>query len=434
MPSSSGPRNTAKSNLVFALDTYDTGNCVTGLGCGGFNSSTQGVRNILGNTTLLYQNGLRISNRDFYTAFAIDYPESAYGGDAANRQGITPGYNVRSGGKTYDASRALHLWVWNNDTNTWVADSFFRGFRLSGHCYDNYSGAENGYSTELGLFAADFNIIKQAFPNCTYIVMGSHRADRYNSTVRNILWDLGMPAGYLEEDYVAAPEWILVGKPGLGKGNAYGWSYENYSTNPSQVAHMNLSVTPKALGSLSFDGTDDYLNLDSNIQSGFTAASYEFLVRPTALPGTGNYYQLYIQENSTWMALYNPSGTPFFGIDLGNGSGWFDNNGGNNTGAKTTSTISANTWYHLVYSWASGVVRIYLNGTLQSTTSTAQAANGRQNVMSLGGGNTPRNIGSRGGGNYWVGNMAVVNFYNSGLSAEEITNNYKQYKTRFNLP
>jgi hypothetical protein len=412
------------------MDTYDTSNCVTPLGCGGWNGSTDGIKNILTGVTALYQNGLRISNRQFYTAFAIDYPESAYGGDAANRQGITPGYNVRSGGKTYDASRALHLWVWNNDTNTWIPDSYFNGWALSGHCYDSYVG-----TAQVDIWVNDYNTIKQAFPNCTYIAMGSHRDSFHTSAQYTILRDLGAPSNVDSIIGFSSPEWILVGKPGLGAGNAYGWAFQNYSTNPDQVANMNLSVTPKALGVLNFDGTDDYLNLSSNIQAGYTAATYEFVCRPTVLPGTGNYYQLYIQENSTWIALYNPGGTPFFGIDLNNGSGWFDNNGGNTTGARTTATLSANTWYHVVFSWASTYVNVYLNGSLQATVSTAQAVNGRQNVTSLGAGTTPRNIGSRanGGGNNWIGDIGVVNFYNVGLTAAQIQQNYLQYKTRFNL-
>jgi hypothetical protein len=429
MPSSSGPKRSSQNSLVYSIDTYDTSNSVTPLGCGGFNGSTQGIKNILTGATALFQNGLRISGRDFYTAFAIDYPESAYGGDAANRQGITPGYNVRSGGKTYDASRALHLWVWNNDTNTWVADSFFRGERLSGHCYDSYVG-----TSAVDTWVSDYNIIKQTFPNCTYIAMGSHRDSYHTSAQYTILRDLGAPSNVDSIIGFSSPEWILVGKPGLGAGNAHGWVFQNYPTNPDQVAHMNLSVTPKALGSLSFDGTDDYLNLDSNIQSGFTAASYEFFCRPTSLPGSGNYFQLYIQESSTWIALYNVGFGAFFGIDLNNGSGWFDNNGGSNTGARTNDPLVANTWYHVVFSWESGVVRCYLNGALQSTVSTAQAANGRQNVMSLGGGTTPRNIGSRGGGNYWVGNIAVANFHNRGLTAAEVLNNYTELRRRFEAP
>lgn len=184
---------------------------------------------------------------------------------------------------------------------------------------------------------------------------------------------------------------------------------------------------------MTFDGTDDFINLATNLQSGFTQATYEFICKPTSLPGAWNYFQLYIQENSTWIALYNVGGTIFFGIDLGNGSGWFDNNGGWTTGARTTATLSANKYYHIVYSWNGSSVSIYLNGILQNTASTLQAANGRQNVTTLGSGNTPRNIGARGGANYWPGNIDIIKFYNTALSANQIKQNYQQYKTRFNL-
>ena len=183
-----------------------------------------------------------------------------------------------------------------------------------------------------------------------------------------------------------------------------------------------------------FDGTNDYIPLSTNIQSGYTQATYEFVCRPTSLPSSG-YNQLYIQENSTWIGLYTPAGTTAFGIDLGNGSGWFDNNGGFNTGAKTTSTIYVNTYYHVVYSWDGSSVSVYLNGNLQSTASTLQASNGRQNVTTLGAGTTNRGIGSRyaGSANNWVGSIDVIKFYNRALTAAEVKQNYNKYKTRFNL-
>jgi hypothetical protein len=133
------------------------------------------------------------------------------------------------------------------------------------------------------------------------------------------------------------------------------------------------------------------------------------------------------------MALYNVGSGAFFGIDLNNGSGWFDGNGGSTTGAKTTATLTANTYYHIVYSWDGTIVRIYLNGVLQSTTSTLQASNGRQNVTTLGTGGTPRNIGARGNGYYWPGTIDVVKFYNTAISTDQVQQNYRQYKSRFNL-
>jgi hypothetical protein len=186
-------------------------------------------------------------------------------------------------------------------------------------------------------------------------------------------------------------------------------------------------------GSIVFDGSNDYINLSSNIQSGYVAASYEFFIETGALP-SGTYYQLYIQENSTWMALYNYGGVTFFGIDLNNGSGWFDNNGGHNTGARTTTTLQANTKYHIVYAWNGSQVKVYLNGNLESTTSTLQAANGRQNVTSLGAGTTPRMIGSRGAGtNVWNGKMYQVRFYSKELSANEVLRNFEATRARFGV-
>ena len=197
---------------------------------------------------------------------------------------------------------------------------------------------------------------------------------------------------------------------------------------------INLSnVSFNSAAQMTFDGSDDYINLATNLQSGFTQASYEFICRPTSLPGTGNYFQLYIQENSTWIGLYNVGAGAFFGIDLGNGSGWFDGNGGWTTGARTTATLTANKYYHVVYSWNGTTVSIYLNGVLQSTTSTLQAANGRQNVTTLGSGGTPRNIGARGSGNFWPGNMDIIKFYNNALTSDQVKQNYQQYKSRFNL-
>jgi hypothetical protein len=207
----------------------------------------------------------------------------------------------------------------------------------------------------------------------------------------------------------------------------------NQSINGSLI--NNPAFNSANGGSIEFDGVNDYVNLTTNIQSGFTSASYEFICYPNLLPGIGNYYQLYIQENSTWIGLYNPSGIIAFGIDLNNGSGWFDNNGGFNTGARTTSILSANTFYYLVYSWNGSSISVYLNGVLESTVSTNQAINGRQNVNILGAGTTSRNIGSRfsGGGNNWIGKIPIVRFYNRALSASEILQNYNAQKSRFNL-
>jgi hypothetical protein len=216
-----------------------------------------------------------------------------------------------------------------------------------------------------------------------------------------------------------------------------GTTWFDLTNRGNNVTLVNgVAYTGSNSGSFVFDGSNDYVNLTTNIQAGYTQASFEYIVRPSNLPTGNNYYQLYIQETSTWMALYNYSGFTFFGIDLNNGNGWFDNNGGFNTGARTTSTLSANTFYHVVYSWNGSTVSTYLNGNLESTVSTLQATNGRQNVTILGQGTTPRNIGSRsnGGSNNFPGQIPLVKFYGVALDSTAVLNNYNSLKTRFNLP
>jgi hypothetical protein len=73
-----------------------------------------------------------------------------------------------------------------------------------------------------------------------------------------------------------------------------------------------------------------------------------------------------------------------------------------------------------------------LNGNLESTTSTLQAANGRQNVTSIGSGTTPRGLGYRGSGTaHWNGEMGEIRMYNREISASEVSANYQSAKTQY---
>jgi hypothetical protein len=246
MPSSSGPRISAKQSLVFLADTNDTALGITPLGCGGFTTANQGIKNILDGTIYQFINGMKLTGRDFFTAFAIDYPESSYGGDAVSRDGITPGYNVRSGTKTFDFGRALNYAVYDNLTNTWVKTT----------TYDSYVG-----TTAVNTFVSEYNSTVLTYPDATHVIAGSHR-DSYHTTAQyDILKDLGAPSNVESIIGFSSPEWILVGKPGLGAGNAFGWVFQNYETNPTQVAHMNIGLPIKARGAMAFDGSNDYVSV-----------------------------------------------------------------------------------------------------------------------------------------------------------------------------
>ena len=405
--------------LVVCLDAANSKG-ISALGCGGFTGSAQLVKNMVSPSDVIGDfGGVRLGNLTYYTAFAIDYPEYSFGGDAASRQGITPGYNVRSGTKTYDASRALHLYAWNNATSAWI-EGEFNGARFSGHCYDNYTGAETGYAAELAKFVTDYNNIKTKYPDVSFVVIGSHRADRYSQAVRDILTDLGKPAGYIDSDYIAAPEWILIGKPGLGAGNYYGWAYENYATNPSQVAHLNfgLPIFGSKDNYFLFDGVDDYFSSYSILDSFWNAGSW-----------TANVWVKFATvskglDNAVFgHGSYGPTNN---GLHLGERNsrvyfGFYSNDTSGNI------ALSANTWYNIawVFNYSTKLKQIYVNGVFDTSGGTA----------GYGGTGTNTEIGRYpwSPSHVMSGNIAIVSLYNKVLSASEVLQNYNAMKPRFSL-
>lgn len=409
MSITSGPK-IIDDGLVFYIDATNK-KSISALGNASFNTAPEVIRSLISGITVNSYNGVNIGNLNYYTVFAIDYPEGSYGGDAASRQGMTPGLNVRSGTKTYDSSRSLHMWVWNNETSSWLASSFFNGYRLSGHCYDNYTGAEDGYVNQINKFITDFNNIKKRFTNCTYIITGSHRADRYNSTLRAILYDLGMPTGTaLDSDYVAAPEWILVGKPGLGAGNAYGWVYQNYTTNAAQVAHLNfgLPIYGNSGNYLTFDGVNDYVT--TNISTINTSATYNVWLNRTA---SANSYNMFMGQYLPYFA-FNSSNQIHFSMNIGGQQSLF-----------STISLSNNTWYNLTfvhnYDGTNTTASIYINGSLNTSASYAgsQSTSSGRNFM-IGGWRTDAPT------EYpFYGKISQVSIYNRALTASEIKQNFE---------
>jgi hypothetical protein len=405
MSITSGPK-IVDDGLVFSIDATNK-KFISPLGNNSFNGAAEVIRSSIPGITVNSFNGVNLGNLNYYTVFAIDYPEGSYGGDAAGRHGMTPGLNVRSGTKTYDASRSLHMWVWNNDTNAWLSSSYFNGFRLSGHCYDNYSGAEDGYVNQINKFIADFNNIKTTFSNCTYIIMGSHRADQYNSGLRAILYDLGMPVGTaLDSDYVAAPEWILVGKPGLGAGNAYGWVYQNYTTNAAQVAHLNFSlpIFGNKDNYLKFDGIDDYVNGGNP-----SIATGKITVNAWVKINAGSLYQHIVDSSSnSWhLAILNDN-RPYFW----NGSTYHTN----------ATPLNVGEWYMLT-GVQGATLDIYINGILSQSISTN--VNVTTNNINLGR--------YQSGGRQLNGNIAHVSIYNRVLTTQEIKQNFEAFRGRYGI-
>lgn len=409
-----------RQDAYFVIDTHNIGTGVSPIGCGGYNGSTDGVTNQISFNKSLFINGLRLSNKTYYTGGAKTYPEGNYGTDGLGQlaQGIYSGYNVRGGSAVYGVGRGIGLYAWNNDTDSWVPSSYMNGANSNGnHTYDNYGGSETGYGNNLVWLVRDYSRIRGRFPNCTFILIGSHAADQYDTNTVNMMMDLGAPS------YVSGwnpspgrPEWVLVGRPGLGVGNAYGWAYENYSVDTSAVAHLNFGLEIKNPGELQFDGSDDYMTFTGLTGHQLPYGTIEAWCYPTSIDG--DRYVFSIGEAQVYGAsrAIRLSGNYWSTVTYGGGTEDYN----------SIVAATANQWSHIAFTWYGTSNRFYLNGTEYATT--------KSGLVTPQGGRMAIGCATWSLGNsLFAGRIGSVKAYSRGLTATEIQNNYNRTKSQYGL-
>jgi hypothetical protein len=170
------------------------------------------------------------------------------------------------------------------------------------------------------------------------------------------------------------------------------------------------------LGSLSFDGIDDYVQCP-NINPG---NSLSVDVWFNKISGTG-FQGILGNWNSTgpgdsWLITQNSGNRSSFYVRFNASSG--------DDIIDTTTTISSNVWYNYTGTFSNSTLSLYRNGILVNSKSTLQNTI-FQNLL-----------------NIWVGRFSTLYFsglipigrvYNRALSAQEILQNYNATKTRFGL-
>lgn len=388
--------------LVFALDAANP-KCINASGCAGYNNAPQLVKNLVSPTDTITAttNNIKLGNLSYFTAFAIDYPESSYGGAAASRQGITPGFNVTSGTKDFGFGRSLHLWVYDSATSTTVKAT----------TYDSYA-----YTSEVDRFVTEYYQARADYKGSryTFLVAGSHRDGNHSEAEYTALKDMGAPSNVGSIINNSAPEWILVGRPGIGAGNG-AWSYQNYSTNPDQVAHLNFAVPFQGNSSnyLSFAYGD---RLETNITSFGNNTTWEAWIYPTANISTYNMF----------MGRY----LPYFGFYGGNSLYFSNYVGGSQQTISTSSNLPLNNWYHatftIQYDGTNSTMLIYTNGvqTASGTFSGVQTSLGYNFTIGDGANFT------------WYpfqGGISSVKIYNKALSATEVRQNFNALRGRYGI-
>lgn len=180
-------------------------------------------------------------------------------------------------------------------------------------------------------------------------------------------------------------------------------AYDNHGTLNGGVSNGGYAPSGSAM---TFDGTDDYIDIPNDLFSGKNAATTTAWVKPKSLSSDAGLIQQedswYFQLTSGNELLIAPHGDP--GVSGGN--------------------LSTGKWHFVVFSWkGNDFYKGYVDGNL--------VINQSSSVGSLNNSSYEASIGWRDNQNYYLdGDISEVRLYNRVLSQSEITQLYNQRSTR----
>ena len=402
MPTAGGPNILGESNLVFAYDTGDVKNSYRG--------------------------------------------EPATNSQNANISSMTQaGFNSWS---CYDGSPPYHTWG-TNQSKTFVTIPGPFGTSVNAMLYHNFNGGFYGPTDWDGVPNGTITAGR------TYTVQGWVKAADSNSigkTVRPYTYyshSGGAYSGFTS--YTLTDQWQLVSHTHTVQYNATGGGIIYFFTENSSGVKMYLTMTgvfldkshpvPWIVGGSTRSNTQGLLPLVGNSTINLSNVSFDSSAK-MVFDGTNDYVSL--GASSNW--AFGGNGTIEMMLKPSNSTGndrlWCVNNNGTSLDAYLdgtsyniymhggtvgrTTPVTQNTWNHVVVTYSSGTIQIYINGvpgTMAGTTTGYNITN--SGTMYLG---CYTDLGYN-----LYGEISIFKTYNRALTAQEVKQNYQQYKTRFNL-
>jgi hypothetical protein len=173
------------------------------------------------------------------------------------------------------------------------------------------------------------------------------------------------------------------------------------------------------MGSILFDGTNDYVDMGSSTYCNLINISVSVWVRVTSTSGyfLGRYYNTTV--NGFFM-YYDVASTKFSVDGRESGAAYLSR--------PTTNTYPLNNWYNFTWTKSANVWSLYVNGSLDVSSSIGNGTTPfSNNTMWLGGFN-------EGGAQYYSSvNLSNVVIYNRALTAAEVLQNFSATRDRFGV-
>ena len=291
-----------------------------------------------------------------------------------------------------------------------------------------YEGYTGGRHPDSGWYENGVKISDKSYGNCGTqdvrwapgTTSARHRAYHYYTTNVNS----GIEFAYPRVDKIDGKEPSI--NEMINRGES-GWL--NLSGDGNGEVGNGLQYALKGVeSSFVFDGTDDSLIVDDGISSGYER-SIEYIVKFSTISGTYEPIAAYTYGTGApsgriWLGLQNISGYRF------RMHGW-----GSDDPYSTNTSVVTGQYYHVIhtYNYNTREMRLYVNGTDEaSDTYDNQGLSAWSNTSAFSWhlGYDPYSYGGVSNSNI---ELPVFKVYNQALSADEVQQNFRAYKNRFNI-
>ena len=201
------------------------------------------------------------------------------------------------------------------------------------------------------------------------------------------------------------------------KGSGTTWKDLSGNNNTGTLTN-GPTFSADNMGSILFDGTNDYVNMGTSTYCNLINISVSVWVRVTS--ASGYFLSRYFNNTSyNGFLMYYDVASTKFAVDGRESSAAY-------LSRPTTNTYPLNNWYNVTWTKSANVWSIYVNGSLDVSSALGNGTTPfSNNIMWLGGLNQGIEL------YYYSSNISNVQIYNRVLTAAEVLQNYNATKSRF---